>query len=161
VSITAVVAVLYLALLIAAGFFDRYLILLVPLALVLGASGTAHEGARRGPFSVGLGLAALYAVFSVAATHDYFAWNRARWTALHDLEREGVPASAIDGGYEWNGVFRYDPTAPWWWAGEEEYVVAFGSAPGYREVARYPYRRLLPPGEASVLVLRRATAPVG
>jgi hypothetical protein len=36
------------------------------------------------------------------------------------------------------------------------YVVAFGPIPGYEEWKRYSYRRLLPPREDHILILRRA-----
>jgi 4-amino-4-deoxy-L-arabinose transferase-like glycosyltransferase len=158
--LAAVSAALYAALMVAAGFFDRYLVLLVPLCLVLAPprteeGGSAQQGGRA-PLVAGLTLATAFGLFSVAATHDYFAWNRARWAAIDEAIRvRGIAIGSLDGGYEWNGLNRYSPTKPWWWADREPWVIAFGPVPGYREIARYPYARLVPPRDASVLLLRR------
>lgn len=155
---------LYLTLNAVAGYFDRYLLPLVPIALVVAASTlNGRRGMERpavpAAFWTGLALAAGFGLFSVAGTRDYFAWNRARWLALDDLMQvDGILPEAIDGGYEFNGLYRYDPTIAWWWAGDEEYVVSFGPMPGYCRVASYPFRRWLPPGDASVSVLRQCSA---
>jgi len=160
VALVGITASLYAALMVTAGYFDRYLILLVPLCAVLvstvaGGRTPSWLGGRTA-FLAGVALATTYGLFGAAATHDYFAWNRARWAAIDDAIRvRGVPASGFDGGYEWNGLNRYSPTKPWWWADREPWVIAFGPVPGYGEVARYPYRRLLPPGEATLLLLHR------
>jgi hypothetical protein len=153
-------AALYAALMVTAGFFDRYLVLLVPLCLVLASprrDGSARApGGGRAALVLGLALAAAFGLFSVAATHDYFAWNRARWAAIDDAVRvRRVPTGSLDGGYEWNGLNRYSPTKPWWWADREPWVISFGPVTGYREIARYPYVRLLPPTDAAVLLLHR------
>jgi hypothetical protein len=160
VGLVGISAALYATLMVTAGFFDRYLVFLVPLCLVLasprtdGDSGPPDGG--RASLVAGATLAVAIGVFAVAATHDYFAWSRARWAAIDDALRvRRVPIGALDGGYEWNGLNRYSPTKPWWWADREPWVIAFGPVPGYREIGRYPYGRLLPPADASVLLLRR------
>jgi hypothetical protein len=138
-------------------YYDRDLVLMVPLVVILVLPKGKAPG--RGALFAGFVLAGLFGSFSVAATHDYFAWNRARWTALATLTDDArIPPAAIDGGAEFNGIFHYG--APrWWMSGEEEYTVVFALADGYAEVARVPFRRWLPPGEASILVLRRLPAP--
>jgi hypothetical protein len=158
----AATSAFYAALLVAAGFFDRYVILLVPLAAVLASRIIKHEtppprSAERKALWAGTALAAAYGLFGAAAAHDYFAWNRARWRAIEEatLVRR-VATSSLDGGYEWNGLNRYSPTKPWWWADREPWVIAFGPVPGYAEVARYPYRRFLPPAKSALLLLHRA-----
>jgi hypothetical protein len=104
-----------------------------------------------------------FAFFSVATTRDYFSWNRARWTALHDLmAEENVSATRIDGGFEFNGLYLYrpeshreDPSKSWWWVTDDEYLVALGEVPGYTVVRKYPFTRLLPPEENNIFVLHR------
>ena len=152
---------LYLTLNAVAGYFDRYLLPLVPVALlvavsILNSTRGTERPASPTVFRTGLALALGFGLFGVAATHDYFAWNRARWLALDDLtQAAGILPESIDGGYEFNGLYRYDPAKPWWWAGDEEYVVSFGPMPGYCETASYPFRRWAPGGDASISVLRR------
>jgi hypothetical protein len=66
------------------GFYDRYLIVLIaPLLLlfVIGC-GLRDYSAQSNQSVVAWGMVALMGCFAVAATHDYLAWSRARWTAL-------------------------------------------------------------------------------
>jgi 4-amino-4-deoxy-L-arabinose transferase-like glycosyltransferase len=143
-----------------AGFLDRYLIALLPPLLALGAAG-ARRSSRTALASAAITLL-LLGGFGVVATRDYFAWNRARWTALERLQERGVTPAEIDGGFEFNGWLTYDPRyrrdpmKSWWWVMDDRYVAAFGPLPGYREVDREPFWRWLPPHEGAVLILERA-----
>lgn len=161
-TISLVTALVLAGFLIVTGFLDRYLLPLIPLAMV-GVMAMARPLDRpRLPWvTAGLALLIAFGLFSVAGTHDYFAWNRARWQALDYLTRElGVAPSQIDGGLEFHGWFRFrsdDPEDPvlGWSRRAEEYVVAFGPIDDYSEVDRYSYDRWLPPGYGEVLVLRK------
>lgn len=142
-----------------AGFLDRYLIALLPPVVAVAAAGS-----RRGRAGALVGAAVVLLLvggFSVAATRDYFSWNRARWAALERLVAQGVPPSEIDGGFEFHGWFTYDPAyrrdpaRSWWWVVDDRYVVAFGPLAGYREVDREPFWRLVPPGAGAVVTLER------
>jgi hypothetical protein len=98
----------------------------------------------------------------VAATHDYLSWNRARWLALRHLtEENGVPPREIDGGFEFNGLYAYDPEyrrrppKSFWWVQDDKYVLSFGPLPGYEVAERYPYESWLPLRTGTIFVLRR------
>ncbi|MCS6801348.1 MAG: glycosyltransferase family 39 protein [Chloroflexota bacterium] len=142
-----------------AGFLDRYLIALLPPVVLLAAAGGREV--RRGALIAAAAVLLLFAGFGVAATRDYFSWNRARWLALERLLERGVPPTEIDGGFEFNGwftydpVYRRDPAKSWWWVVNDRYIVAFDRLPGYREVDREPFLRLLPPAAGAVVVLER------
>jgi hypothetical protein len=161
----AATLLIYLGFLVVSGFLDRYLLWLLPLVLPLIAVA-ARGGARPGAgwLRAAAAVALASTLFGVAGAHDYFAWNRSRWAALDDLLAQGVSAARIDGGFEFNGWFGYDPRyqerpgLSWWWVRDDEYVVSFGPLDGYTEVARYPYDRWLPPGGGAVLVLQRSSA---
>jgi hypothetical protein len=159
----AVGAAVYFVPLGIAGYFDRYLIPLVLLVMVVVVAVTGAE-ARIGTRGVvaSASLLVLFGTFSVSATHDYLAWNRARWRAARDLvEGARVSPSLIDGGFEFNGWYGYDPAyrqstaKSWWWVRDDEYLIPFGAVRGYGEIRRYRYRHWLPPGEGAILVLRR------
>lgn len=107
-----------------------------------------------------LAIAALVVVgfFSTFAVREYFAWNRARWTAYHDLRAKGIALDQIEGGAEADGFYelreatlaqarRGHPQRP--------YVIAFNVLPGYRVIARYPFSGFLSLRRADVLVLER------
>jgi hypothetical protein len=91
---------------------------------------------------------------------EYFAWNRARWTAYHDLRAKGIGHDQIEGGAEADGFYelreatlaqarRGHPQRP--------YVIAFNVLPGYRVIGRYPFSGFLGLRRADVMVLERTT----
>ena len=167
------VAVLYAPTSVLAGFFDRYALFLLPPALGLLTTldslprtrcGVRRRGAGRGwAFGTGAGLLALMGLFAIAATHDYLAWNRARWAALRHLTEDArVPPERIDGGYEYNGWRFYDAYGhgergrTWGWGAQgDAYVVAFGPLPGYRTTDAFPFQRWLPPTSDALYVLEK------
>ena len=135
---------------------DRYLLIFVPFFLLY--SGCSAAGYSRGS----LALTGLLAFFSVAATHDYLAWNLARWNAARLLEREGIAPAHIDGGFEFNGWHDTGPASQktpglksWWFVNDDDWVIAFGPVYGYDRVQTMPFRRWLPPGRDSIVVNRR------
>ncbi|MBK8768341.1 MAG: glycosyltransferase family 39 protein [Burkholderiaceae bacterium] len=145
--------------------FDRYFLLFVPFCVLLLSTFANWALAwvpRRSP-RASIALLVAYAVFSVAATHDYLSWNRTRWVALNSLiyDTKAKPEH-IDGGYEFNGWFLHDANyvrsreKSWWWVSDDEYVVASGPVPGYVELRRYGFRRWLLGQESNIYVLRRA-----
>jgi len=75
-------------------------------------------------------LIILMAIFSIISTHDYLAWNRARWQALHDLTvKENIPTTHIDGGFEFGGWYNFheievemDTQKSWWWVMEDDMI---------------------------------------
>ena len=121
---------------------------------------------------VSLALTAVLAWYAVAGTHDYLAWNRARFAGLATLEAAGVPATAIDGGFEYN-AWHFAPSGgpgpsndearpgqppsrrSWWWVVDDRFIVSFRPLPGYEVHRRLPFRRWLPPGVGQVLILER------
>jgi len=100
------------------------------------------------------------------ATHDYFAWNRARWDAIHAAEGLGATPSTLDGGFEYNAYHLFEvrphvrrPGKSWWWVQDDRYVVAFSVVPGYVERAQFPVKRWLPRTPPVVRLLERAAPP--
>ena len=148
--------------------FDRYVLFLVPLGIVILFLLVSDVGpAKAGSLTMPLAVASLilYGAFSIAGTHDYLSWNSARWQALNNLEtEEPVRPDDIDGGFEFNGWYLYDsnyrasPGKSWWWVARDDFMIAFGPVPGFTEMKRYHFQRWLPPGEGSILILRRTQA---
>jgi hypothetical protein len=85
---------------------DRYLLFLFPAAL---AAATFMVGDVRPRWRVGLPLLLMFAFVSVGLMHDWLAWNGARWSLGRRALAQGIPASAIEGGFEWDGWFATDP----------------------------------------------------
>jgi hypothetical protein len=149
------------------GFFDRYLIpLLVPLVFLVTSPLATREGGA-GRRAVAAAVLVLMAGFSITVTHDYLAWNRARWRLLSEWTLDhGVTPDELDGGFEFNGFHR-DPDdltpAPegksWWWVRDDRYLASFGPVPGYEQVGSAEYERWWPRAHCSVLMLRRQEGP--
>ena len=149
-------------------YFDRYLLAVLPFALA--ATLALRPVAPQSPRA--WALAALLAWYAIAGTHDYLAWNRARHAGLATLTAAGVPATAIDGGMEFNAwhlaaTLGSWPTADearpgqplskrsWWWVVDDRFVASFRPLPGYAVRQALPYRRWLPPGTGRVVILER------
>ncbi|QGZ53959.1 ArnT family glycosyltransferase [Paraburkholderia acidiphila] len=171
----------YCAPLIIGGFFDRYL--LTPLALLAaliaiedqqeaqaaqpldaGERLRARAGggaARRRVDVIAWALLLVTGVFAVSATHDYLAWNRARWQLVDELMAHGVPIGEIDGGLEVNGLYAYDPAyvekpgKSWYWVNDDRYVVTFAPLPGYHEVGSAEVGGWIPNYRTRVLAMER------
>ena len=147
------------------GFYDRYLIFLLPLLMMLASVATTNNSNWNlgyGAISIALILMLLYGVFTIGATHDYLSWNRTRWQALHNLMQENqIPPNHINGGFEFNGWYLYDskykykPERNWQWFDSDDYIVSFKLVTGYEEVKRYPFRRWLPWGEGNIFLLKK------
>lgn len=132
-------------------FFDRYLIqLYVPLVILLLPAGFQPQWKSKTAYAA-ISFIALYAIIAAALTHDYLAWNRARWQGL-DYLTSGLhqSPSVIDGGFEFNG-WRKGAGLP----GEEDhYFVTFRPLPGYTVLRTFPYRQYMPYREKEMYVLQ-------
>ncbi len=153
-------------------YFDRYLIPVLPFA----AAALLGSARRSTPRAVSIVLAVLLGWYGIAGTHDYLAWNRARYAGLETLRAEGVPVTEIDGGFEFNawhlaaelGTWPTDAESrsgqpatlrSWWWVVDDRFVASFRPLDGYRVYRELFYRRWLVPGTGRVLILERVTAP--
>lgn len=81
--------------------FDRYVLLLCPLAMPLCIR--ADVPLRR-LLAIVVPVTVLLAVVSYVGVVDYWHWNHARWQALSWLDSQGVGPERIDGGYEFNAI---------------------------------------------------------
>ena len=144
-------------------FMDRYL--LAPLALavaLLAACGVLRSRSGRRA-AAAAAIVAIAAAFDVAAMHDFLSYNRARWTAIHDLLASGMPAASIEGGtYEVNGWINYRPGSVFargrdrWYDGSVDSpaaVLSLGPLDGYRVTATYQFSRWIGTSPGTVAVL--------
>ena len=160
----ACACVFYFILLAISGHFDRYQIFYFPLILLsLLHLGRGFSWPRSRFFLTGAFLMVLtIGYFGVAGTHDYLAWNRVRWQVLHSImSQRKIPPSEIDGGYEFNGWYLYDPNylkvpgKNWWWVIRDTYRLSFSPLLNYELLHSYFYPKWLPYGENQILLLRR------
>ncbi len=156
-------AVLYAGIILITGFHDRYLI---PLCVLLTVWVMLDSPARDGqadsakPALVAACLLIPLAIWSPLATHDFMATKRALQRGqdyvVYDL---GQDRCSIDGGFEFNGYFCYDPAykrragRSWWWVEQEAYALTLGPMEGYETVQTFPFTRYAGP-DGMVHVLR-------
>lgn len=139
--------------------FDRYFFQMLPFLLILLVPEQPFFPKKIATAASVVTLTIMSAT-SIATTHDYLAWNRARWQALDYLTNEkNIAPNRIDGGFEFNGWHKPGPRDPgdgksWWWVDEDEYVVAFGDLGSFKNERGFPFQRWLPPGIDSVFVLK-------
>lgn len=84
------------------GIFDRYLLCLMPFAIIPLIRLYELRVAPRLPAITAVTVA-MFALLAIAGTHDWFAWQRARLSAIAELRSAGVPRTHIQGGYEYDG----------------------------------------------------------
>lgn len=125
-------------------YFDRYFLPLLP-ALFIIISPFMKDAVSRVRTGFSAALISAMAVFAVTGSHDYFAWNRARWKALDFLMNEkNISPHDIDGGFEFNGWYATGPMnhentgKSWWYVDNDEWVVTLGVPSGYEEIKRFP-----------------------
>ena len=145
-------------------YIDRYLLFVLPFIVLLlcDVFGAPRSAPRRSLVGVGSALMLILALSSVAATHDYFAWNRARWGAIAEAVRRGATPDTLDGGFEYNGFNRFQvlpqlavPGKSWWWVKDDQYCVSFEPRPGYAILQTWNVRGWLPTTPERVLLLKR------
>jgi hypothetical protein len=145
-------------------FIDRYLLFTLPFMLLLlhDVFGTPQQRVLRSIVVTGAVLMGAFGLLSTAASHDYFAWNRARWDAIAEATRRGATPENLDGGFEYNAFYRAGKaaqiTAPdksWWWVKDDRYCVTFTPRPGYSVLRAWEVRAWLPTTPRRILLLER------
>lgn len=101
------------------GYFDRYLVPMLP-GLALGVLYLYWQHSKNESIAVySWALAALFALFGVACTHDYFVLRRAVEQTAADLVQRGVPEHQICAGFEHDAMTQLKlqgTVAPLVWA---------------------------------------------
>ena len=150
-------------------FFDRYLLLLLPLSIIMVLTSIVKVNGFKLNVEIdifALLSIALIGIFTICITHDYLSWNRIRWQALNDLTQQEIAPNRIDGGFEFNGWYLYDPNYPvydaraanfaWWWVERDDYIIDFNKIEGYDVAKQYPLENWFPFRFNSIFVLKKS-----
>jgi len=152
-------------------YFDRYLIPMLPFAVASSLCAFERIVLNRRAWV----LAFVLAAYSLASTHDYLAWNRARYQGLDALLAKGYSPREIDGGVEFNGwhlapVLGTNPTIEearigqsaslksWWWVIDDRFVASFTPLLGYHVYSEHPWSSWLAGPGQKVYILERDVA---
>lgn len=162
------ISIVYAFLLINVYMFDRYIIALIPLQLLmLTIAGKNQIHYMKNNYFIPITcLIGIFVFFDMAATHDYMEWNNAKWKALNILTTDKkISPDEIDGGYEFNGIHNYssnyikENNKSWWWVKDNKYVAAMGPIPGYEIFFAVPYSGWLTTGNDSICILKKNFNP--
>jgi hypothetical protein len=82
--------------------YDRYLLGLMPVAIIILLLLHQRWVTDRLP-TVAICLLAVFALYTVAGTHDWFALNRTRAAAVAKIHASDVPVTSIQGGFDYDG----------------------------------------------------------
>jgi hypothetical protein len=90
--------------------FDRYLLPLMPVALILVLFGREKCGLETAKPANWVALT-VFAYYGVASTHDYLASLQTRVNLYRQMEASGLPARTISGGMELDGWTQSEITS--------------------------------------------------
>lgn len=151
---------------VAPSLLDRYLLMLMPAAILVADVGP--DGERRS-WMVGVSMLAVCGALAVCVTHDCLAWNQARWTLGRRAVRTIHPWE-IEGGLEWDGwhapeprpkgvtypdIPRYRLMREWFPYITGRYALLPTVPAGAVRLDSEPYRKWLPPGEDRMYLVRQ------
>ena len=156
---------MFLATILFAFFFDRYLLVLVPCA--------AYLILRRRPLSRLGRLAAVmisvaFMTYNIVGMNDYLAWTAARWNAAEALVAQGIAPKNIDGGAEWVYWYEFETALPlaraagqdndifaWMHMTPKEYLLSFEPMAGYSVMSDVRYSHWPSSQSGHIYILRR------
>jgi hypothetical protein len=82
--------------------YDRYLLFLMPGLLAMAQRLFPGD---RPIWPAGIAAMVALAAFSVCPAHDLWSWNSARWQLGRQALADRIPATDIEGGFEWDGYY--------------------------------------------------------
>lgn len=152
--------------------WDDYLLPWLPIFLILVVRVLWRPGIKL-HWRLGGSALLVFAVYGIAATHDYYAESRARVQATERLEAAGIARRNVNGGFELDAwtqlmaaghICRTDAQPPsggstcprgWTPMVDPHYYLAFSSVPGLvsSQFAPVSYFSWLPPFRRQVLIL--------
>ena len=148
----------FLSILIRGVTFDRYLVPVLPGAIILVLSITKKD---LKPLQLELSLLATLCVvlFSWTICFDYFRWNEARWKAIESASEKGIKAEKIHGGYEWHGWNFPTVSYPRWLNTNPNFiysdVVSFSAIDGFDAVETFSYLSIWAPHKRQIYLLEK------
>lgn len=151
------------------GFYDRYLITLLPflMMMVLWFTSKIYKSVRKRLMPPVLVIMLMVSIFTIVATHDFLSSHRVFWQALNQLVEEyQIPPDQINGGFEFGGWYlcnhkrrisedKYVNFSCLWGDKNDNYVMAFRPVKGYKEIKQYPFSTWMPYTQKNILLLQK------
>jgi hypothetical protein len=156
------VTIAYIILMSITSSYDRYLLLPFTILIILISPiiSRPKKHIKTTYFSCILTFI-IITFYSVAGTHDYLTWNRAKQSAFTDLSKENIDIKRMDAGQEINSWLLASPgniSTPgksWWAVNDDEFIIAFGPIKGYSVYSYKSYYSYLYFQKRKIFVLQR------
>lgn len=143
---------IYIAPFIITGYYDRYLIILLPAAFVILSNQLSSKPSIQSKRIMALTLL-VFMTFSVFATHDLLSWNRVRWQVIDSLVEKKIPLDQIEAGVEFDGFYHFADKDPEWWKRiTPTYKVTFVQLENYDTLSVHPYSKWMPGKEGKIFL---------
>jgi 4-amino-4-deoxy-L-arabinose transferase-like glycosyltransferase len=160
---------LFLTVIFVRGFFDRYLIFVIPLlfaifnCLIPADYNIANSLMKKLNIGLSIIFILLFASFSAFATRDYFVFSRARWQALNYLTNTlKISPEIIDGGLEFNGWHSYNAKSQKSkivfnasMKQGDDWLVSLDEQKGYKKIVSFPFQHSLIKRNNEVIVSKK------
>lgn len=136
--------ILYLAPFLIVSVYDRYLLPLFPVVLIVLLKNN-YENFKLKITKYAIGVFVLVmSWFSISATHDYMTWNRLRWKIISELQTSGVSNDEILGGIEHSAWYHFsEEKEKWWETSEPTYAIVFTTTKSDIIVKEFTYKKWL------------------
>lgn len=131
------VNMLYLGAMIVFSYFDRYLLFLFVSILFFFCREPLFKKVYQYPVVVILSIGVMF--FSIVATKDYLAWNRANKEAFNYLKKEKVDIKFVYAGLPINGFEQTHPVKE----RPNLYITSFNQLEGYEQIKSFAFYRWL------------------
>jgi len=108
----------------------------------------------------------IIAIYSIIATHDYLAWNRAEWKAIdYALEEIKIDPTELNASFEYRGLYNIKnnwASFGWedlekWNDAPQKHSIAFSPICKYNTLKKVPYQRFMPPRTDTMYLLKKAS----
>ena len=155
--LVALIYLLFVA--VSKAYFDRYVLPLFLLVLLLAVPNNADI--KRTTKIITVSVLFLIYASSLIQNLDYFNWQKKRAEAINYLYSKGANHNEIDGGFEFNGwvkknnIYPSDPTKSWWWVVDDKYMVSAKAINGTSVDTAFIYQHYIPFQKDTVFVLSR------
>lgn len=149
---------IYLAPFLIVGVYDRYLLPLFPVVLILLANKEKMI-LKKIPTVFASIFIILLGYFSICATHDYLSWNRVRWQIVNELLKKDIPKNQIQAGGEYTTWYFFSEEKEKWWLDVKPvYTLVFNPKINENILKTYRYNRWLPGDNTIHLVQQKSNA---
>ncbi len=127
---------IYLAPFVLVGIYDRYLIPLFPMFIVL-VTLAKNKLSFQFNWKPTMIYVSILALFSISATSTYFSWNRARWNLADKVLDRGISPNLIQGGVEISAWNLFDEkNMKWYQSIDPRYIIVFKEQSNYETLEK-------------------------